>query len=285
MAQPGLKVKLDGVFRDLGLGHDVSSALLKVPMGEIEEKVTKRGMEEVSDDEVASSSKKPNVKQALGATIDHTSENKSQKRKRQREQHTQTCISCREIRNVNQFPKLLPSSSCTHGREMCRMCVIAWIRTQVHEGKMPRCALCDGTISYAYVEGITKKKHDNDILSRQELSNSEVVHCLGMLTHEIVDSRSYSSGLEQVKSQDSPGVFRPAVISAKSMTAKGKERMIWYSPAKDAISARAFPVIRAGMKVKPAMSTSETAARTTGPQCVMSNLHGRRSRRKCSLRN
>jgi len=148
ISQPGLSTnttKLDEIFLGLGLGQDVSSALGKIP---------KRGIDELSSSESASPLKKPQVQKALDASINHTSLTE------------QTCICCTETRDINQFPKYLPSSSCTHGREICRMCVIAWIRSQVQDGRLPRCALCDGAVSYAYVEYITKKQHDNNILSR-----------------------------------------------------------------------------------------------------------------------
>ena len=77
-----------------------------------------------------------------------------------------TCIICREIVHISQFPKNSPSKTCNHGREVCRMCIIAWIRSQVQDGRLPHCAVCQGTISFDYVETITKKAWDQDIFTR-----------------------------------------------------------------------------------------------------------------------
>ena len=74
-----------------------------------------------------------------------------------------TCFSCREPHNICAFPKLLPSGDCTHGREMCRMCSIAWIRSQVQEGRMPKCALCKAQMSHEFVKSVTTKKHDQEV--------------------------------------------------------------------------------------------------------------------------
>jgi hypothetical protein len=155
--QPGLTAKLNEVFHGMGLGHDVCSALGKVH---------KRGIDELSTPKSASSLKKLQVQKAPYVTINHAGLTEAQKEKQQEGSYTQTCICCNETRHINQYPKYLPSSSCTHGRVICRMCVIAWIRSQVQDGKLPRCALCDGAVSYAYVKYITKKQHDNNILSR-----------------------------------------------------------------------------------------------------------------------
>ncbi len=158
IAQPGMKYKLDETCREMGLGQDVSVAL---------EKTSKRGIEEVSDPAVTPS-KKPKSKKLKMATDSQMQPGSDQpeQSKPKKAKNTVTCVSCREVRHISQFPKRLPSALCTHGREMCRMCIIAWIRSQVQDGLMPRCALCKGPISYAYVEGITKKKYDRDVLIR-----------------------------------------------------------------------------------------------------------------------
>ena len=173
LSQPHLKDRLEDMYREMGLGENICAAL---------QKSSKRGIEEVSGTETSSFPKKSKVKKPKkadpSANLDqmnsdqtnseqkNSEQKKSEEELRKKEKYIRTCISCRETRHVNQFPRILPSSSCEHGREMCRMCIIAWIRTQVQDGKVPRCALCSGTISYACVEGITKKKWDKDILTR-----------------------------------------------------------------------------------------------------------------------
>lgn len=77
-----------------------------------------------------------------------------------------TCFSCRAPHNIRAFPKCLPSAECTHGREMCRMCAIAWILPQLEADRMPVCALCKGKMCHEFVESVTSKEHDQEIFKR-----------------------------------------------------------------------------------------------------------------------
>lgn len=157
LSQPDVKDQLNRIYRDLGLGKDISAAFKKSP---------KRTIEEVSDAELRSLTKKPKPKKSKPAVAVTTESNSNEPEREKKEKHTIECISCRNTRHISQSPKRLPSSSCTHGREMCRMCIIAWIRSQVQDGRLPRCALCHGTTSYEYVEDITKCPWNKDILIR-----------------------------------------------------------------------------------------------------------------------
>jgi hypothetical protein len=159
MSQPVLKDQMEGIYRQLGLGEDISAAFRKR---------RKRGIKEVSDLDASPPSKKPKPKKQKVANVSQTvpDENKREQEKPQKGKPKITCVACRETRHIAQFPICLPSSSCNHKREMCRMCIIASIRIQVQDGVMPHCALCKGTISYDYVKGITKKEWDRHILAR-----------------------------------------------------------------------------------------------------------------------
>lgn len=158
LMQPDLKDELNGICREMGLGQDIAAAFPNL----------KRRIEEVSEAEVTPLPRKKRSKKPKDADSNQTAPEggEPEKEKPKKDKPMVKCVSCLERKHINQFPKSLPSSSCTHGRVMCRMCIIAWIRTQVQGWRMPCCALCFGTISYAYVEWITKKQWDRDILNR-----------------------------------------------------------------------------------------------------------------------
>ncbi len=159
LLQSDLKDELNGIYREMGLGPDIAAAFRKSP---------KRSIDEVSEAEVTLLPKYKKTKKPEDADSKQTAPegDKPENEKPKKDKPVVKCISCLETKHINQFPKALPSSSCTHGREMCRMCIIAWIRIQVQGWKMPCCALCFGTMSYAYVEWITKRQWDRDILNR-----------------------------------------------------------------------------------------------------------------------
>jgi hypothetical protein len=150
MSQPVLKDQMEGIYRQLGRGEDISSAL---------QKARKRGIKEVSDLDVPPPSKKPKLKKPKVVSASQTvpDQNKREQEKPQKEKPKATCVACPKDRHIGQFPMCLPSSSCNHKREMCRICIIASIRIEVLGGIMPHCALCKGTISYGYGKGITKR--------------------------------------------------------------------------------------------------------------------------------
>lgn len=161
LSQRALKDELNKICREIGLGLDIATVFRKAP---------KRHIEEVSEAEAEISPlpKKMTSKKPKDVDSNQTAPevDEPEKEKTKKDKPKVKCVSCLESRHINQFPKSLPSSSCHHDREMCRMCIIAWIRTQVQGWTMPRCALCFGRISYAYVEWITKKDWDRDILNR-----------------------------------------------------------------------------------------------------------------------
>ena len=159
LLQPDLKDELNGIYREMGLGQDIAVAFRTSP---------KRRIEEVSQAEVTPLPRKKRSRKLKNADSNQTAPEggELEKEKPKKDKLMVKCTSCLETKIINQFPKFLPSSSCTHGREMCRMCIIAWIRTQVQGWRMPCCALCFGRISYAYVEWITKREWDRDILNR-----------------------------------------------------------------------------------------------------------------------
>lgn len=39
-----------------------------------------------------------------------------------------TCVCCGEIYHISQYPKTMPSEDCDHERNVCRMCMVKWIR-------------------------------------------------------------------------------------------------------------------------------------------------------------
>jgi hypothetical protein len=75
------------------------------------------------------------------------------------------CIGCPDPHNIRAFPRLLPSSDCaaTHGRDMCRTCMIAWINSQIERDIRPRCAICKARMDFDFVKSLFRKKWDTNI--------------------------------------------------------------------------------------------------------------------------
>ena len=136
-------------YRNLGLGFDIS---------EIAASQAKRKADALD--------KLQNPKRSKRAKKEDDKEELSDEQKLKRPDVYKTCVSCRNARHLSQYPKEMPSSDCDHEKEICRMCTIAWIRSQIQDGKLPRCAVCFEATSHAYVEYITRKTWDREVLDR-----------------------------------------------------------------------------------------------------------------------
>lgn len=159
ISQPGLADTLNKIYCGMGLGQNVSVAFANA---------AKRGIERVSDPETLFPSKRSKLEKSRQPGLGQTNRvnHNSSVGKDLKEWLKVECFCCRVEYCINQFPKLLPSVFCSHGREMCRHCNIQWIRQQCQDGIIPRCAQCLTTMRFAFVESITGRKCDEDIFIR-----------------------------------------------------------------------------------------------------------------------